>query len=336
MRVRVSRLVMVVTAILLAAPVPAAHADFSGSGTVAMLPPGNAQSQPGVTTETGTLPPAPPVIVQTVVRGTDGQLWQGVLGQPTWTAGIPPLAVGIKGDPAIVSWGDGRLDIFVRGGDDKLWQTFSPIAGAFGNWIKPVGDDGVLAGSPRVTALRPGRLDVFVKGTDGQVYQRFWSDVSWNNGWVPLGSPAPAATIVGDVAAQWGRSTAVNRLDLFVQGSDAKLWQDTWNGSSWSNWARPVGQSGTLTSTPAVTLFDRGGPSASQSNIAVFVRGTDGGYWGIDFTPSGWGLWTRFGQPGDVFVDGPTATFVPPSQIVIEGRKADNQVYRITFTQAAT
>ena len=333
MRVRVWRLVMVATAVLLTVPVQAAQADFSGSGSVAMLPTGNAQSEVGVTARTGGGPGSD---LPTVGRGTDGQLWLGFVGGQNWTA-IPPLAAGIKGAPTIVSWGGGRLDVFVRGGDDKLWQTTTPYAGAdFQDWIKPVGNDGVLAGSPKATVLRPGRLDVFVVGTDGQVYQRFWNDVSWNGSWIPLGSPAPAATIVGDVAPLWGRATAVNRLDLFVRGSDGKLWQDNWNGSSWSNWARPVGLSGTLTSTPAVTLFDRGGVSASQSNIAVFVRGTDGGYWGIDFTSAGWGLWTRFGTASDVFVDGPAATFVLPRRIRIEGRQANNQVYRITFDQAAT
>lgn len=330
MRIRRSTFVMLVTAGLLASTPTAAHADFSGSGSVAPLPPGNAQSEAGVTTEPGS------GLVPTVVLGTDGQLWAGFLGQPTWTP-LHPLAVGIKGAPSIVSWSDGRRDVFVRGGDDKLWQTTTFFAGGdFQNWIKPVGDDGVLAGSPKATVLRPGRLDVFVKGTDGQVYQRFWNDASWNNSWIPLGSPAPAATIVGDVAPLWGRPTAVNRLDLFVQGSDGKLWQDNWNGASWSGWARPLGTNGTLTSTPAVTLFDRGGTSASQSNIGVFVRGADGGYWGIDFTSTGWGSWVRFGTASDVFVDGPAATFVLPRRILIEGRQANNQVYRITFDQAAT
>ena len=332
MRARAWRLVMVAAATLLAAPLTptAAHADLVGSGTVRAIG-GNVQSGVDATNEPGT------DRTDVVVRGTDGQVWINSGDTTPWTR-VNFLPGGIKGDPTVTSWANGRVDVFARGADDKLWQSFKPFAQAdFQPWIKPLGDDGTLAGSPDATALRPGRLDVFVTGTDGQIYQRFWNDVAWNRSWIPLGAPAVNISVVGDPTAVWGRPTAVNRLDLFVRGSDDKLWQDNWNGSSWSGWARPVGLNGALASSPDATLFDRGGTPASQSNIAVFVRGTDGGMWGIDFTSIGWGSWARFGTSADTILDSPGVAYGPDRHIEIFGRgAANNFAYHLSFQHAAT
>jgi hypothetical protein len=300
------------------------QADLVGTGTVSRLPAGVLTSSPDAVYQLGT------DRIDVVVRGTDGQVWRAPLtgGSGFGWIRLPELPGGIKGEPTIVSWEAGRLDVFVRGQDDKLWQStqFSAF-GDFQPWIKPVGDEGVLASSPEATVRGPGRLDVFVQGTDGHVYQRFWEGTRWNSEWISHGFPS-GGTVVGDQpAAIW---STPSRLDIFVRGSDDKLWQRTWNGAAWSAWARAVGMLGTLTSTPEATTYSRGG---TQGNIAVFTRGTDGGVWGIDFTAAGWGNWVRFGQSGDVIVGSPGATS-RPQRLEVFGRGTDDQAYWFSFLLA--
>lgn len=58
--------------------------------------------------------------IDVVTRGTDGGVWR-----TSFSAGWRPwesLGGASTSDPAIVSWGKPRLDVFVRGGDRALWS----------------------------------------------------------------------------------------------------------------------------------------------------------------------------------------------------------------------
>ncbi len=112
------------------------------------------------------------------VRGTDGQVWakwwQQGSGWSAWASlGAPPA--GFVGGPAI-SEDATTCDLFVRGGDNALWQK-SYKSGVWGSWERH-NDGGVLAEDPAVTSMRPNQLQVFVRGTDGKVYQKFWDGSS--------------------------------------------------------------------------------------------------------------------------------------------------------------
>lgn len=325
MRARRLYLMSLVAAALFMSAAPVL-ADLTGTGTVRPIPNGTITSGPDAVTEIGTNR------VTVIARGTDNQLWAIISADAgnSWGGWVPlpQLAGGVNGEPSIVSWEAGRIDVFVRGADDKLWQsTRFDIFGVFQPWIRPVGTDGVLASSPAASVRGPGRLDVFVLGTDGQIYQRFWAGNSWNSGWIAQGEPAGATGLVGDPAPVWSAPIAAERLDLFARGSDDKLWWKFWNGSAWSEWARPVGQVGTLASSPDATRFTDG----SGDFIALFVRGTDGGLYGIDFRPAGPGNWVRLGGPSDVIVDSPGATFIA-NTLQIFGRSPGNLVHQYSLT----
>jgi hypothetical protein len=116
------------------------------------------------------------------VRGTDGQVWakwwQQGSGWSAWASlGAPP--VGFAGGPAI-SEDATTCDLFVRGGDNALWQK-SYKSGVWGSWERH-NDGGVLAEDPAVTSMRANQLQVFVRGTDGNVYQKFWDGGSGTGG----------------------------------------------------------------------------------------------------------------------------------------------------------
>ena len=257
--------------------------------------------------------------VDVVVRGTNGFYWTYWTGTG-WT-GWAPLgspSSGADGDPAVVSWAPGRLDVFVRGANDgKLWQKFTDNGGAsWSDWLKPVGDDGVLASAPEVSSRDRGLLDVFVRGTDGNVYQRWWDGGRWNDFWVSHGQPPSGTKGEPGTASQ-----DVGHSDLFVRGGDDKLWQRAWNGQGWSSWFQPVGNNGTLASPPEATSWGPG-------NLLVFVRGTDNGMYALRYSGS-WGGWTRIGGLGDVTENTPGATSRGPNRYDMFVRGTDSKVWQL-------
>ncbi|MCA1691515.1 MAG: SpoIID/LytB domain-containing protein [Actinobacteria bacterium] len=271
-------------------------------------PPANSWNGPYPFRPDGTLQSSPDAAavrgqerVDVVVRGTNGfywTFWNGS-GWSNWTGlGSPPT--GLDGDPTVVSWASGRLDVFVRGATDgKLWQTFSDNGGAnWSPWLKPVGDDGVLAGA-----------------TDGAIYQRFYEG-AWNDRWLLQGSPPPG--VQGDPATA---SRDSSRVDLFVRGGDDKLWQKSWDGAQWSGWSQPVGANGVLASSPDATSWDAG-------NLLVYVRGTDGGIYFVRFG-NGWAPWSRLGSAGDVIQDGPGATSRGAGRFDVFVRGTDNRGWQL-------
>ena len=112
----------------------------------------------------------------------------------------------LKGAPAAVSWGAGRIDVLARGTDDRLyWKTFDD--GVWSGWSQVPGL--VVASAPAVTSRGPWNLEVFVKGTDGAV----WGSTSNGGGWSPWRScggvvtSKPTATIDGSNVLVHARGT---------------------------------------------------------------------------------------------------------------------------------
>ena len=231
-------------------------------------------------------------------RANSAQIeWSSNNGSGAWTAwvslGAPP--VGFFGGPSAVTWGSGDLNVFVWGGDNRLWQTFSSNGGqSWSGWFKPVGDDGVLASEPAVCSWGPGRVDVFVIGTNGAVYHR-WYDGGWNSAWEYRGAPPAALQYNALTATSW----APGRVDVFA-AAGTRLWQTFYDGQ-WNGWAQPPGtETGISLSAPSSTSW---GPD----HLAVFVQGTDGGLWWVIWFQNYWSGWERIGLSSDVFEDAPAA-----------------------------
>lgn len=251
-----------------------------------------------------------------VVTGTDGNVyWTASTGGAfgSWVfLGAPPS--GVQGDPSLISWAPGRFDLFVRGGDNRLWQRFSTNNGAsWSGWLMPVGPNGTLGSAPEVMSWAPGRIDVFVRGTDGQVYQQFYEN-GWAAGWIPMGS-SPGGVQDTPAAVSW----TPGRLDLFARGADNRLWQKFWDGSRWSGWILPVGNNGVLASSPSAT-------SGALGRIDIAVRGADNGVYVLTYA-GGWSNWGRMGSGGDVIQGRPSATSPGGTALRIAGRGSDNKAY---------
>jgi hypothetical protein len=255
-------------------------------------------------------------VVARRVNTFQGTFWNGV-GWSAW-ADLGAPAGGAQGDPTIVSWSPGRLDVFVRGDDGKLWQNFSENGAAtWSGWIKPLGDDGEIAAGtwPEASTRGAGRLDIFVRGTDGQIWQRFY-DGAWNDGWLPQGNPSVGAS--GDPAsASWDG----DRVDIFTRGTDNRLWQRSWTGTAWTEWAHAT-SGGTLDSSPDAISWGPG-------TLLVFVRGTDGGVYVAAHGDSIWADWVRLAGQGDVIIGPPGATTRGNGLFDVFGRGTDAVAYQI-------
>ena len=66
---------------------------------------------------------------------------------------------------------NGKIQVFVRGADNAIYQTSLQPDGTWAGWVRLGGD---AASAPAVTpAPRRGRLlDLVVRGTDNQLYHR--------------------------------------------------------------------------------------------------------------------------------------------------------------------
>jgi hypothetical protein len=157
-------------------------------------------------------------------RFFDGSAWSAAwetMGQPApdlvYSAGRTPYSV------TAVSWGSGRLDLFLHGTDNEIYHksfdgTWEPSQT---DWL-PLGGETV----DDVTAVSwgAGRLDVFVRGTDDVIYHKFLNGNSWA-GWESLGG----ATGFQVSAA----SSGVGILDVLVRGTNNLTYHKTFNGSAW-------------------------------------------------------------------------------------------------------
>jgi hypothetical protein len=109
--------------------------------------------------------------------------------------------------------------------------------------------------------------------------------VSAARGSANVQAPALAGASLGGASAVCAPGT--KSLALFVRGTDAALWYNHWDGTTWSSW---TSLGGVLTSDPATT-------SSATGHIDVVVRGSDGALWQKTTTDGGttWSNWISLG-----------------------------------------
>jgi hypothetical protein len=211
-----------------------------------------------------------------------------VNGAPyTWTFGVsgagailPPIPAGwtslggvAESGTGVSSWGSTRVDAFIRGTDNGLWQNTSNGT-TWGGWAVL---GGVITATPSAVSWGSGRIDVLVRGQDNALYHRAFNGTTWL-GWEGLGG----GLRYGPTVASWGSS----RLDVFVVGLDSHLWHRYFDGQNWSGW-EPLG--GILTSDPSAVSW-------ANNRIDIFARGSDGQMWHMVWAgSSGWTGWQPMG-----------------------------------------
>jgi len=192
--------------------------------------------------------------------GSDKQLhhrWQTAPNSSSqWSEGSPSLLQMWPDDPAVANNADGRLEVYIIGSDEHLyhrWQT-APNSSVWsvyseGNYTtdwNSLWGQFSLNSRPAVAKNADGRLTIFMLYTDRRLYtatQKVANDSTreaWT-GWNLLGTYEdlwPDDPVVAN--------NADGRLEVFLVGSDKKLYhrrQTAPNSSQWSeSWASLGGQ----------------------------------------------------------------------------------------------
>lgn len=257
----------------------------------------------------------------TFARGGDGSLMHFDGAQ--WRS----LGGKVVGAPDACSWGSNRIDVVVRGEDNKLWQ----IARIREQWSRWYDLGGTLTSSPTCVSRGPNRIDIFARGADGTLVHKQFDGQRWTD-WESLGGflddrgPDPDTRRRGESveanqlpadaapdAASWG----MDRIDVFVRGRDNALWQKTWDGTGWAAWHNLGGH---ITSDP-------GAVSWGTNRIDIFARDADGQITQITWDGT---RWTEWHPHGGQFAlgSGPDASSSRVGRLDISARGTDGALWR--------
>jgi phosphatidylserine/phosphatidylglycerophosphate/cardiolipin synthase-like enzyme len=219
------------------------------------------------------------------------------------------LGEALHGRPVALRAGDGRIEVFAHGMDDRLHHIYqiTPNDG-WADWESLSTDNYPLptqaVGNPTVGINQDGRLEVFVRGADQNLYHIWKLSPSgdWSN-WEPFSDDLGRRTL-GDASVLLAGD---GRLEVFVRGDDNVLyhkWQvapnDGW--SEWESFSHEYRNLGTeVVGAVAVGINEDG-------RLEVFARGGDHVLYHIwKLSPSGeWSEWNSIsGDLGRAVADDP-------------------------------
>lgn len=211
----------------------------------------------------------------------------------------------------------------------SLFALLAPLALAGACRQPPPSDRvaSIAAGTPLVVAMPSGRTDVFVLGSDGQIWQstcrkdctKRSNFTSWSRD--PGRPPGGATSDPAGIA--WGE----DRIDLFVRGSIANVWHQTWLEGRWLGWEDLDGRTHSF---PIVTSWAPG-------RIDLFALCGDNRLWhraclAGDLQPTCRGMhWTAWapdtGAPGVPAVNSGDAVSNASGRIDMAVRGNDGQLW---------
>src|SRR3954452_14863776 len=83
-----------------------------------------------------------------------------------------------RGRPAISTWASGHFDVFVLGGDLKLYWKKTDNNGA--SWTAWTSLGGSLAAAPQAVSWGPNRIDVFARSSGSTLVHIFYNNGTWS------------------------------------------------------------------------------------------------------------------------------------------------------------
>jgi len=176
------------------------------------------------------------------------------------------IGIKIAGAPAVSSWKEGRLDVFVRSTDNRLFHRVYENELWQGSGWQDLSDGHKIEVSPAAVSWGPDRIDLFAVW-DKQLHHRAYQSGTWNPWTEDLGG------VINDApsAASWKRE----RVDVLIRNPDnlsaRRLWESgkTWEmGKSWKDWETVCGNAHLLMSAPAAV-------ATGPDQIDCFGRGAD-------------------------------------------------------------
>jgi hypothetical protein len=161
-----------------------------------------------------------------------------------------------------------------------------------------------------------------------------FSNWTFYNEWDPLDASGPSSLGFRDWVWYWMFNTDIalaggsgftfgpgiaapdsTHLQVFAPGGDKAMWEDIWNGTSWSGWRT---LSGTFTSAAAASQL-------SSSTSLVFARGNDSAIWYTSAKTDGTAsTWTSL---GGVLLGAPAAVNANDGNTYVFARGTDSKLY---------
>ncbi|WP_328847320.1 glycoside hydrolase family 27 protein [Streptomyces sp. NBC_00258] len=222
-----------------------------------------------------------------------------------------PTKGRILGQPAAYASAGGRIDVFVRGTDSRVYRRVF-ADGRWGNW-QSLG--GRVTDAPSVAFTGPGHWTLFATGSDGQVVQRGPS-----SGWSSLGAPGdrpvygrPSATV-----------DAQGRVHVAVRSAADDVWTRSREASTSGEWSPWTSLGGTVSGSPTlVTVGDA---------VVLYARASDYTLWQQRYENGGWQGWTKRQEfPGAAFEGALGAVAGPGGTVDAVFRGVDGYVHRTQF-----
>lgn len=131
-----------------------------------------------------------------------------------------PLSLN-DNDPSLASFAPGRLDLFVKGTNNHLFQKTFQNGIWQSDWTDLGGD---IVSSPSACSRGPDQYDVFARGPDNKLHHANYKSGAWS--WEIL-----EANIISAPAAV---SRGYNRIDVFALNTNKALIHQFFDGNSWS------------------------------------------------------------------------------------------------------
>lgn len=176
----------------------------------------------------------------------------------SWNWKSEDIGFKVKGAPAVSSWKEGRLDVFVRGTDDHLYhRVFENDQWQGANWAD-LSDGHKIETSPAAVSWGPNRIDLFAVW-DKELHHRAFHDGSWNDWTENLGG----ITNDAPTAASWKSW----RVDALVHTIDNHMSRRYWD-AYWRNWENIGGELGMVSSAPSAV-------ATGINRIDCFARSTN-------------------------------------------------------------
>jgi hypothetical protein len=198
--------------------------------------------------------------------------------------------------PAVAVNADGRLEVFARGTDNRIWhlsQQRSDTSTEFSAWELLAGDR-TFTGAPAVARNHWSKLELFARDRDRSLLHRWQNDpnVRTSTQWAPWSSLG--GELDGDPAAATNHD---GRLEVFAVGTDGRachIYQRWFDGlgAPWSGWEAL----GARRFTGRIAV-ERDGTGC----LFAFARSRDDAsvWWTRQTTPSGtWADWASTGGLG--------------------------------------
>ncbi len=235
-------------------------------------------------------------------------------GSPVSLTGTGLAARG----PSVSSWGRGRLDVFMKGGNGELWHKYYDASVGWQGWSSlGAPPSGVtMTSDPIAISWGYARIDVFVRGSDNALWHKYY-DVNLG-GWSTWYSHGGALTS-GPTATTWGWG----RLDVFWRGAGGDL-RHIFYAAFIGAWSNEYSHDGGLASDPSAISW-------GYARIDVVARGTDGTlqHDDYDINAGGWSGWETVGT--QTLISRPTITTWGPGRLDVFAQGSDNTLQHNYF-----